>query len=855
MANFIGAFNVIPSLPANLEKLRELAYNLHWSWNQDSFELFRRMERELWESTNHNPVLMLGQMSQDRLNEISNDDGFMAHMNRAHEELKTYLSQVTWCQKNYNNTNKQIIAYFSAEFALTESLQIYSGGLGILAGDHLKSSSELGLPLIGIGLLYKEGYFQQYLTSDGYQQERYDLNDFYTLPMALIQDEKKMPVKIGLNFPGRTVFFQIWRIDVGRIPLYLMDTNLAENSEDDRKITRTLYGGNNETRIQQEMILGIGGLRTLHTLGFKPQVCHMNEGHSAFLSLEKIRYLMNSENLSFDEAKELGYYSNIFTTHTPVAAGIDVFPNDLVEKYFGSFYRSELKISDKIFYNLGKIDRDAPPVNFNMAHLAMNTSGYVNGVSRLHGEVSKKMWVSGFKGVPFDEIPIDYITNGVHMRSHISTDMEDLLYRYLGEKFIDRPEEQTIWQKIDKIPDVELWRTHERRREKLVAFARDRLRMQTLARGGSQIEISTANEVLDPGALTIGFARRFATYKRANLIFTDLDRLAKILNNPERPVQIIIAGKAHPKDEEGKKLIQDIVQTAKEPQFRKKIVFLENYDMNVARYMVGGCDVWLNNPRRPLEASGTSGMKIIANGGLNFSVLDGWWDEGYDSEVGWKIGGGEEYLDLDYQDQIESRQLYDMLESEIAMLFYNRSADKLPRFWISYMKSSMKKLGPVFNTNRMVEQYFTKFYNQAIENCKALTRNNSQQVKALTEWKKKVQNNWNQVRFLNIGYEGLSTDVKVGTEFVIRAEVQLGPLSPDDVEVQIYYGSVDKQDIAHANTFITMQYDKNNSKHGACLYKGAIVSTNSGQFGFTARILPKHPLQISPFDLGLICWA
>lgn len=855
MANFVGTFNVIPSLPKNLEPLRELAFNLHWTWNQDSFELFRRLERELWESTNHNPVMMLGKISQERLNEVSNDDGFLAHMNRAYTQLNTYLNSVTWYQKKAKSNGKVTIAYFSAEFGLTESLQIYSGGLGILAGDHLKSASELGLPLAGVGLLYKEGYFQQYLTSDGWQQERYDINDFYNLPMELVCKDKKKPMKIGLPFPSRTVYFQVWKANVGRVPLYLLDTNVPENNEEDKKITRTLYGGNNETRIQQEIILGIGGLRALHELGINPLVCHMNEGHSAFLSLERMRYLIQDEGLTFAEAKEVGFYSNIFTTHTPVPAGIDVFSNELVEKYFGQYYRNELKISDKEFYQLGTITKDHGPVNFNMAHLAMNTAGYVNGVSKLHGEVSKKMWVSGFKGVPFDEIPIDHVTNGVHTRSHISTDMEELLYRYLGEKFVTKPEDQSIWERIEKIPDVELWRTHERRRERLVAFARNRLKKQVLARGGSHKEITTAGEVLDPAALTIGFARRFATYKRANLIFTDLDRLSHILNNPLHPVQLIIAGKAHPRDEEGKKLIQEIVQIAKEERFRKRIVFLENYDMNVARYMVEGCDVWLNNPRRPLEASGTSGMKVIANGGLNFSVLDGWWDEGYDPEVGWKIGNGEEYLDLDYQNEVESRQLYDALESEIVPLYYDRTADKLPRSWISMMKASMKKLGPFFNTNRMVEEYFNKFYNPAFENRKILLKNGFEQAKSLTEWKKKVRENWAQVKIVKLGYDSPDTEVMVGEEFVIKAEVALGHLTPDDVEVQIYYGSVDKQDLAHANSVVPMTCEKPKTKSDIYVYKGSVVTNNSGQFGFTARILPKHSLLRDPFDLGVICWA
>ncbi len=856
MANFIGTFNVSPSLPKNLEPLRELAFNLHWTWNQDSFELFRRLERELWETTNHNPVSMLGKINQDRLIEVSNDDGFIAHMYRAYEQLKTYLAQPTWYQKKIKGTGKPYIAYFSAEFGLTECLQIYSGGLGILAGDHIKSASELGLPLVGVGLNYKEGYFQQYLTSDGWQQEKYDINDFYNLPMTLELDENKLPIKVKLEFPGRPVLFQIWRIDVGRVPVYLMDTNIPENSPEDRTITRTLYGGNSETRIQQEIILGIGGVKALNKLGINPQVCHMNEGHSAFLSLERMRHLINDENLTFEQAKEVGYYSNVFTTHTPVSAGIDIFDNQMVEKYFGNYYRHELKINDKEFYRLGTINRDAPPTNFNMAHLAMNTAGFVNGVSKLHGEVSKKMWVTGFKGVPFDEIPIDYITNGVHTRSHLSPDMEELLYRYLGEKFFLRPEDQTIWGRVDNIPDVELWRTHERRRERLVAFARARLRKQIIARGGSQFEISAAAEVLDPAALTIGFARRFATYKRATLVFQNLDRLANILNNPLHPVQIIIAGKAHPRDEEGKRLIQEIIQIAQQDRFRKKIVFLENYDMNLARYMVEGCDVWLNNPRRPLEASGASGMKVIANGGLNFSVLDGWWDEGYTPEVGWKIGNGEEYLDLDYQNEVESNQLYNSLEREIVPVFYSRSDDKLPRQWISMIKSSMKKLGPFFNTNRMVEQYFTKYYNVAIESRKILCKNNYQQTKDIAEWKHKVRSNWNQIKFISIKHENESADIKVGTEFNIRADVFLGNLTPDDVEVQIYFGSIDKQFEAHSNSFVPMQYDKNKSKgsNNYC-YKGVIITKNSGQFGFTARILPKHPLQRTSYDLGLIHWA
>ena len=522
MIDLIGTFNVVPVLPKKLEPLRVIVYNLYWSWNQDSIELFRRMDRKIWEQTNHNPVQLLDKISQERLDELSNDDGFVSHMNRVYLQLEVYLGAVTWYQKKYKSNDKPFIAYFSAEFGLTECLQIYSGGLGVLSGDHLKAASDLGIPLVGVGLCYKEGYFQQYLTNDGWQQEKYDLIDFYNQPMKLILNDDKSPIKINLEFPERKVYFQVWQIDVGRIKLYLLDTNVDENSDADKKITRTLYGGNIETRIQQEILLGIGGLRALHAVDIQPSVCHMNEGHSAFLAFERIRYLIKYHKLTFEQAQNIGFYSNVFTTHTPVPAGIDVFPNDLVEKYLGNYYRNELNIDNKTFYKLGTIIKHREPSNFNMAHLAMNMAGYVNGVSKLHGEVSKKMWVSGFDDIPFDEIPIDYITNGVHMQSHLSSEMYYLFLRYLGQKFINDPSDKEVWQRIDEIPDEELWSGHERRRERLVAFARKRLRNQIIARGGSASELTAAKEALNPQALTIGFARRFATYKRANLFLRDV---------------------------------------------------------------------------------------------------------------------------------------------------------------------------------------------------------------------------------------------------------------------------------------------------------------------------------------------
>ncbi len=855
MFRFQGNFSVIPSLPEELEPLREISFNIFWSWNQDSIKLFRRIDREIWEDTNHNPIKLLGRVSQQRLKELSEDYGFVSHMNRVYLQMQVYLEEISWYQENYKFDNKPYIAYFSAEFGLTECLQIYSGGLGVLSGDHLKSASDLGIPMVAIGLCYAEGYFQQYLTNDGWQQERYQLNDFYNQPMTLVKDKKGEKVKISLNFPGRELHIQVWKIQVGRLPLYLLDTDLDENSDEDRAITRTLYGGDNETRIQQEIVLGIGGIRVLHKLGIIPLVCHMNEGHSAFLGLERLRILQSKYGLSHHEARNINFYSNIFTTHTPVPAGIDIFPKSLIEKYLGEFYRNELHISDKEFYKMGTIEKDKDPEQFNMAHLAMNMAGFVNGVSKLHGDVSKNLWVEGFKGIPFDEIPIDYVTNGVHMQTHLSNEMRELLVRYCGENFFENLRSEEHWSRIMEIPDEELWRTHERRRERLVAFARQRLQKQILQRGGSHSELNSAKETLNPGALTIGFARRFATYKRATLIFRDVERLASILCNADFPVQIIIAGKAHPKDVAGKEFIQEIIQFSKEEHLRKRIVFLENYDMNVARYMVEGCDIWLNNPRRPYEASGTSGMKIIANGGLNFSVLDGWWDEAYNREVGWRIGDRESFENEDYQDEIESRLIYETLEKEIVPMFYDRGEDKLPRGWIKMVKNSMSQLGPLFNMDRMVEQYTQKFYLQALDRRKMLVKDDWKLGREFTVWRDNIYRNWDKVKIVKFKSDGENGNYKVGANYPISAVVELGGLTPDDVEVQIYYGDMNKQGEIHANQFTPMKSDGKITDSSRYKYSGEIECIETGNFGFTLRILPKHDLLINKFELGLIRWA
>ncbi len=854
MINLVGRYTVKPSLPKKLEPLRTIAKNMYWTWNTDALELFRRLDRKLWEQFNHNPTLLLGKVSQERLKEVAEDDGFVAHMNRVLLQLEVYLNEITWYQKNHDAHDKPYIIYFSAEFGITESLQVYSGGLGILAGDHLKSASDLGIPLVGMGLCYREGYFQQYLNSDGWQNESYENTDFYNQPLELVKDENGKIMKLSLDFPGRKVFYQIWKIDIGRLPLYLLDTYIDENNDTDKDITKSLYGGDNELRIQQEILLGIGGIRAIHAMGMMPLVCHMNEGHSAFLALERMRYLIKNHNLSFDQAKDIGFFSNVFTTHTPVPAGIDVFPNGMMEKYFGKYYRNELGISDNQFYKLGTIIKEnGTPAEFNMAHLAMNTAAFVNGVSRLHGIVSRKMWVDGFPNIPFNEIPIDYVTNGVHMHSHFSSEMHYLMLRYIGERFDKEIDDPKLWERIDDVPDEELWRTHERRRERLIAFARKRLKRQLEAKGTSKNEINHANEVLDPTALTIGFARRFATYKRGTLLFRNIERLASILFNAEHPVQLIIAGKAHPRDDAGKKIIQEILHFTKNYNLKKRIVFIENYDMNVARYMVEGCDVWLNNPLRPMEASGTSGMKVIANGGLNFSVLDGWWDEAYDKELGWKIGNGEEFLDLDYQDEVEANIIYDVLEKEIVPTFYNSGSDKLPREWIQMVKKSMKTLGPIFNTHRMVKEYFNKFYITSYEKRSQLMLDDWKLGKEFSEWKRKIFDSWNSISCAEIKFTD-NSELKVGETQKIEVNVFIDGLSINDLDVQIYYGKIEEIENSESNKFVSMQPIEKNSKN-IVHYIGEIDAYTTGKFGFTIRVLPKHPLLLSSFKLGLIKWA
>jgi starch phosphorylase len=852
----VHAFHVLPALPKALDGLHPLALNLRWAWEHDTVELFRRLDRTLWEKVGHNPVQLLGNISQDRLREVVEDDAFLSQLERAQRSNYAYMkSASTWYKRVHAHTlpSTTQVAYFSMEFGITECLPIYSGGLGVLAGDHLKSSSDLGIPLVGVGLLYQMGYFRQYLSADGWQQERYPENDFYNMPIQPAKTADGADVVISVDMPGRTVYARVWVAQVGRVPLYLLDTNIGQNGLDDQNITDTLYGGDMEMRLKQEIVLGIGGLRALAALGIRPTICHMNEGHSAFLALERVRLIMQEHQVDFAVAQELAASGNVFTTHTPVPAGFDVFPADMLGRYFGDFIR-QIGISFEDFIGLGRVHPGDNAEQFNMAMLALHNAHAVNGVSRLHGRVTRRMVQSVYSGFPEDEVPVSYVTNGIHARSFTSPEMASLLDRYVGGRWSQDPTPTDVWERVNDIPDEELWRVRETRRESLISYARQRLWTQFEHRGMSDYEIRETRNMLNPNVLTLGFARRFATYKRATLLFSDPERLIKILTDPHRPVQLLFAGKAHPRDDGGKELIRQILQFARRPEVRSKIVFLEDYDLDLARHLVQGVDIWLNTPRRPMEASGTSGMKVLANGGINVSVPDGWWAEGYGPQVGWSIGHGEEYDDPDYQDRQEAAALYDILEKEVVPLFYDRNTDGVPRAWVARIKNSMRLLCPRFNTNRMVAEYAERFYFPATKRFEALQADELARARAVVDWKRRLGSAWGGVRVRKVESQTAdgSAAVRVGSDLAITAWIELGSLTPEDVQVQAFHGPLDANHEVVRGQGMPLQWKR--AEDGVHLYEGEIPTTASGLQGFTVRILPGHEDVALPQELPLVTW-
>ncbi len=697
------------NLPRRIARLGKVAYNLWWTYTPEAQRLFQKIDSELWERTYHNPVRFLRQVSRSKLTAVTKDRYYLEFYDRTLRAFDTYMeANKTWFKDNHPDREGQPIAYFSTEFGLHETLPIYAGGLGVLSGDHLKGASDVGLPLVAIGFLYTMGYFFQHITEDGWQVARNVTLQFDELPILPLVNHDGKPLTVSVDLPGREVFARLWEIHVGRIPLYLLDTNVEENTPADRELTSRLYSSDLDLRISQEIILGIGGVRALRVLGYNPSVWHMNEGHSAFMSLERIRELVLADR-SFEEATELVHKTTVFTTHTPVPAGSDEFPLWLIDKYFSNFW-PELGLDREQFIDLARHELPWGQF-FSMPILAIRMAKHRNAVSELHGKVARKMWNYIWPQKNEAEVPITHVTNGVHTGTWLARRIYVLYERYLGHNWMEHLDDPLLWEKIENIPDAEMWAVRRHLKRKLVAYMRERARNQWLRDGIHPVQVLASGALLDPYILTFGFARRFATYKRANLILQDLDRLLNIVNNPHTPVQIIFAGKAHPADEPGKMLIQEVYRAVKQAENGGRLVFLEDYDMNLARYLVQGVDVWLNTPRIPNEASGTSGQKAAMNGVLNFSVLDGWWREGYNGENGWAIGDGTIMENQQLQDQLDAENLYQTLENEIVPLYYSaRSADGLPGDWIAKMKESMKTLTPEFSVRRMVKEYTNKLY-------------------------------------------------------------------------------------------------------------------------------------------------
>jgi starch phosphorylase len=824
-----------------------MAYNVIFSWHSEIRDLFQRIDPKLWSESGNNPVLLMGLVPQERLDELAVDTGFISQLEELSHKFDLYMKAPP---QDYKNT---CVAYFSAEFGLTTCVPIYSGGLGILAGDHLKSASDVNIPLVGVGLLYQEGYFQQYLNNDGWQMESYLANAFDTMPIIQILDNKGAPLKVYVRFKDQQAAVYVWKVQVGRVPLYLLDTDIDENPPDIRATTGQLYGGDREMRIRQEIVLGVGGIRALKAMGITPTVVHMNEGHSAFSALERINLLRKDHGLSFDAAREVVRASTVFTTHTPVPAGNDTFSPDLARAYFEE-YSKELGISWPVLLGYGRVNPRNDGEPFGVTPLSLRLSAHANGVSKLHGLVSRNMWQNIWPKTPVEDTPIDSVTNGIHVASWSSREIARLYSRYLGQDWYLEPDPKRIWEFVSQIPLSELWRAHCHCRERLIAFTR-RAQFKQLKRQGATADIlQKSMELFSPDTLTIGFARRFATYKRATLLFSDPDRLADILNNPEKPVQIIIGGKAHPQDNEGKAFIKSIIHFSREERFNNRIIFIENYSIYLATMMTSGCDVWLNNPRRPLEACGTSGMKALANGVLNLSVLDGWWDEGYAPKYGWAIGSGEVDSNQQLQDLTESQALYNLLEHQVIPTFYNRTADGIPVVWCEMMRNSIRDLVPRFCSHRMVSDYYERFYRQSSDRFNVLTSNNFAKATEQATWCNKLMTSWNEVSVLELQSDCGQTRT-VGQKVSLKAKIALGSnLKPEDVTVDAYYGTIDHQGEFSNRETLIMDLS-GTSEYNTYIFEGKISCDRPGRFGFTVRVTPSREKLGNPFVLGLVTWA
>ena len=864
----IRRFTVRPQLPPALAAVGELALNLRWSWHPPTQDVFAAIDPGLWAATGQDPVRLLGEVPAERWHELTADQGFVDRLADARADLEAYLTGPRWYQRVSEGDPSagwpRSVAYFSPEFGITAVLPQYSGGLGILAGDHLKAASDLGVPLIAVGLLYRHGYFKQSLSREGWQLENYPVLDPDGLPISLLHEPDGSRATISLSLPdGPELLARIWVARVGRVPLLMLDTDVEGNPDHYVDITDRLYGGNTEHRLRQEMLLGVGGVRALRAYcritGYpEPEVFHTNEGHAGFLGIERIRELTVDEQgpgLDLETALEAGRASTVFTTHTPVPAGIDRFPRTLVEQYFGDLGPTPGVPVDRVLA-LGAEDYEGgDPGVFNMAVMGFRLAQRANGVSQLHGQVSRGMFNGLWPAFDEADVPIGSITNGVHAPTWVAREMFDLATAHGADA--DSDDTGGFWAAVDKVPGVDVWRTKRQLRERLVNDARRRLRRSWEKRGATATELSWIDGVLDPDVLTIGFARRVPSYKRLTLMLRDPERLKRLLLDPERPVQLVIAGKAHPADDGGKKLIQEIVRFADDPEVRHRIVFLPNYDIAMAQPLYPGCDVWLNNPLRPYEACGTSGMKAALNGGLNLSILDGWWDEWFDGENGWAIPSADGVDDPDRRDDVEAAALYDLIEREVAPRFYDVDGEGVPLRWVEMLRHTLKSLGPKVLATRMVSDYVRQLYAPAAANARRLDGEDGEpyaKARELAAWKERVREAWPEVRVEHVEAFGVGDAPEVGNRLTVRGYLALGTLEPQDVEVQLVHGRVDSEDCLVEPTITTL-VPAEPYEGGRHRYDGEVDLGRSGPFGYTMRVVPANPMLVATAELGVVTLA
>ena len=846
---------VNPQLPKRIGKLSEIANNLWWSWNTEFLRLFKIIDRDLWETCEKNPVKFLKRVSQDRLEAVVENTDFLREYDRLAKEFDDYVtSKNTWFSNKYPENKKDLIAYFSAEYGLDQTIPIYSGGLGILSGDHLKSASDLGIPLVAVGLLYKNGYFHQKINGNGEQETEYNNIELSNLPINPVKDENGEELKIYVKFEKRKVYLKVWQINVGRIKLYLLDSDIDENTPEDREATLRLYGGDQEMRIKQEIILGMGGTNLLtRALGLNPTVYHMNEGHSAFLILELIKNIIKEKKVSFEVAKDIASSKTVFTTHTPVPAGNDIFPIGLVEKYFKEFW-PRLGLDREEFLKLGMKPCTELEPGFNMGIFALKVAGKKNGVSKLHGAVSRELFGDVWPEIAANESPITYVTNGIHTCSWLAPSLKELYNKYLIPYWQDNIYKDEVWENINNIPNQELWGIHQKRKQKLLDIVKENTTNRLRKSGYSYEEINEITSKLNPNALTIGFARRFATYKRATLIFKDLERITQILNNADRPVQLIFAGKAHPADKEGQDLIKRIHEISMMPQFKGKIFLLENYNIAMSRYLVSGVDVWLNNPRRPMEASGTSGQKASVNGVVNFSVLDGWWAEGYNQKNGWTIGTNAEYPSYEEQDIADSQSMYYTLENKIIPAYYAKDEKGISKKWMQYMKNSIMSTGGKYSTARMLVDYTNQLY---IPLCN-LTKKYYTNLESVTEysvWKKDITTNWKDVQIEQIEGNADNVTLDAGNQIEVKCVATLPNINVQHVEAQVYYGKFLDDGSVQDVKIIPMKLDGRDDENKKYYYTAKIDLVSGGNYGYSFRIMPKHDMLLESANLDLIKWV